>query len=171
MKKLTLLLCLSQVCSATVIYSFIGTSGGSSHFGPETFTLIWPTFILSDEIDIPVGPELSCNACGFIDMWFSHPGTIVPVDSREIGYALPGTTQDSLGGDQFYFPPGAFETPGVYNSFLVSENQGTLTVTLVPEAQSLSLFLIGGSLVLLCKKIESRWRLTRYVDHGKCPSR
>jgi hypothetical protein len=75
----------------------------------------------------------------------SHPGTAT--DSRQIEYTFTG----NLGSLEFYFPPGSFTAPGVYSSFLISVNQGTLrvAVTAVPEPGTFNLYILGLGTLLL----------------------
>jgi hypothetical protein len=160
---------LAHVASASVIYSFTGNSdiGPPVPPGPFTFTLTTPSFIVSDLTNIIPGPTLTCNLCDSISMLPSHPGTAT--DSRQIAYTFSG----NAGSLEFYFPPGAFTAPGVYSSFLISVNEGTLTVTAaVPEAGTFNLYMLGlGTLLLSSLRRSDRRKNVRQqrrpLPHGR----
>jgi hypothetical protein len=139
---------------ASVIYNFVGT--GTAIPGPAepvAFQLTVPTFV-NPPLTNPPNPAIfvfffcaqmdsstNCNssiappALGAID--FSNQGALGAF-SAQIGFQAA-----NFASYAFFFPTGAFGTPGVYTTEATVSNPGTLTVTSIPEPSTMLLTLSG----------------------------
>jgi hypothetical protein len=158
LSKLAAFLAFAIVCpAAPIVYSFVGTGReipGRFPAEPVGFQLT-----LSDYVNAPLDAKsvfFSCDAfnsstnCG-IGAYFSNH-SVLGTSSAQLQFDASNTV-----GYAFFFPTGAFTTPGVHTAS-ANGNQGTLTVSGVPEPMSV-IFVVSGGLVFSLRKAWQR-RLT-----------
>jgi hypothetical protein len=154
-------------CQAgTIAYSFVGTT--ESDYPPienESFQYSSPSFVLSETFVLAT--QLDCPNCisSFVPVVF-YPDNCGYANSQPVNCA------DSIQFDDnntntayiFYFPVGAFDSPGTYDTVLfggqiegVNENFGKLTVTETPEPAT-TWTMLTGALLAFVYSIRSRLR-------------
>lgn len=123
-----------------MIYNFSGTT---AELTPATFSLTVPgppmstgAVSLTPDWRFLPSTALSCtassfffpngNVCLFVD-FFTHQIATFPSDA--IGLGLVGVEE------LYYFPPGAFDTPGVYSALPGAGLEATLTVSGTPSGE------------------------------------
>lgn len=129
---------------AGVIYNFVGMGifpGLPNE--PVGFTLTVPNFV-----NPPMGGLFAFPGCAQFDsstncdpaglQAFAHPIPDIGF-SAEIIFSATNRTQYS-----FFLPSAAFGAPGVYSADASAQNPGTLTVSSVPEPNSILLVLTGA---------------------------
>jgi hypothetical protein len=153
----------------TITYDFVGTGAAfstpSSTFSPEPVGFL---LTVSNFVNPPMNGGFVLFTCGQL---VSSTNCLVGLPD-----AVTFSNQSVLGGFSaqltfaatnnveyaFFFPTGAFGTPGSYNSGGNNPNVGTLTVYRTPEPTPALLILTGGVLLLLTfKSWQGRHKLGR----------
>ena len=110
------------------------------------FRLLTPSFVspASGFVDFTCAEAISAVNCD-PSASFAINFSVQPVlgqFSAQLGFAATNLTQY-----EFFFPTGAFDSPGTYSSESgLSDNPGTLTVTVTPEPTTASLVVMAISL-------------------------
>ena len=134
-------------CQAGILYSFVGTGLSIAGLGPEpvafqlsTLGFVNPSFgggfvlFACAQLD----SSTNCDPAPFAGINFSNQSVLGAFSAQ---LTFDASNQAAY---NFFFPTGAFGTPGVYNSDASNNrNPGTLTVTLTPEPASV-LFALSG---------------------------
>jgi hypothetical protein len=131
---------------ASVIYSFVGTGLAVDGYAdqPVAFQLTLPNFIpqpgLGEGVSFTCSQLDSSTNCGpFLTSGVEFYNSQIANIQSDIAFDA-----DDNVGYIFYFQTGAFDTPGVYNTYTQSVfNPGVLTVTQTPEPASILLALSG----------------------------
>lgn len=141
-----------RIDAGPITYTFVGTGAAFSTTTqtfpaePVAFRLTFPTFV-NPPLD---GPATSIS-CAQLDSNTNCLGEVFFSNQSVLG-AFQAQLQFDASNNVtylFFFPTGAFGSPGVYRSGGTNINIGTLTVTDTPEAGSpvlveSGLFLIGA---------------------------
>jgi hypothetical protein len=135
---LFLLLVLSALSHASVVYSFSGTYANG--IGPVSFTVTVPNYITLDTGFTP-GAQMVCDACDKVDFFVdavAHGFTQIP--SNAIGYEVTGGSNFL-----FFFAPQSFTVNGTYTDVIGNDfpDQGTLIVSATPVPEPSSMLLMG----------------------------
>ena len=134
---------------ANVIYTFVGT--GESGPEPVAFQLTVPDFVhppnsgsFVEFTCAQLDSSTNCDPSGIET--FSYQ-SVMEGFSAQLTFEATNDTEYG-----FFFPTGAFGTPGVYSAETgLNFNSGTLTVTQTPEPHTILLILIGF-FVLVCRR-------------------
>jgi hypothetical protein len=155
--------CAASTARASVIYDFSGTG---VPFGPidVAFHLTVPDFI-DPALDGPF-VFVPCSDLDSSTNCLSEPWAGVSFTNQSAGGAYSAILNFDASNDagySFFFPTGAFITPGTYTGFLPGPdfNPGVLTVTesddtsgSVPEPATVSL--LGLAAVVIRRRVRSR---------------
>jgi hypothetical protein len=131
---------------ADVIYTFTGTNDTPGADGlPVAFQYTAATFLTATPppffgTSISLAELDSCTNCNT-----TNPNTIVFEPNNVVGDTIDFADINNI-GTAFAFSFGAFANPGTYHS-TSPFNTGTLTVTVVPEPNSIIFSVIGAGLI------------------------
>jgi hypothetical protein len=148
------MLTVASAQAAPVVYTFVGETLAQPGFPSETvsFQLTVPGFVQP----IMDGDYVSFS-CAQTDWSINcrpNDPTAIGFRNDSIWGAVLSFDDSSGAGDGFIFPAGSFEATGVYSAVLGTT--GTLTVSEVPEANSVLLVLDGTWFFGLLLRLRTR---------------